>query len=179
MSPFYIAIKPFLSYYILKELIQMGLFGNKNVKEVYDLDASMEDRFEISSEQVKNIISTLEQINKEVNEKYLEKAKTMQPEELRKLIDIIYKDIKFSAKSFGFTCKKNEFVHYEYDVIQEMAAKRSGVDLHSIEPTKIKPGKGNPNNYGTEACFKENIYKIALKDLCQIFLDSRVDKNKK
>ena len=56
MSPFYIEKKAYLSYYILKELIHMGLFGKKDTKEVYDLDASMEDRYEISSEEVEKVI---------------------------------------------------------------------------------------------------------------------------
>ena len=156
----------------------MGLFGNKNNKEVYDIDASVEDRYEISSEEAEKVISVLEQIKEQVNEKNLEKAKVMSTDEIKKLIDSLNDNIKLSVVRFGFKGKINEYTHYEYSILQIMAAKRSGIDVHTLKPNKIKPGKGDPKDYGTEAYFKDNIHKVALKDICQLFFDSRIDYSK-
>lgn len=150
----------------------MGLFGKKDEKVVYDDTAEMTDRYEITLEEKEKIEEIVEQLKKQVDEKYPKQIKGVSYEEGKKIISNLYAELRNVAeRRFKFSFKVNEFKH-----VYRFSNKWLRVDKEVIE----KPKKGT-ERYGMLAAFLDSrpIITRATEDaLREKYKEEKIDYSK-
>ena len=145
----------------------MGLFGKKDEKVIYDEDASPLDLYEITQEEMDKLEEVVEELKKQVNEKYPDQIRKLSYEDGSKLISNLYSEfMRVAEHTFKFTYKVNQYKHIHTSHGKEVV---------------IKPGKGIKSDYGLLAAFFKSI-KYITKDIVAVlnekFKEEKIDYSK-